>query len=128
VENNTPLDYYNRVKCILLKNERQWMICVTLSVFGPLYSLSEGLTLPKTIRNINLVLKRRRLLNVEKHLIGTLRHGTCRKVLIREAESVCLYILNKALRIGFISFNLCSLDKGCSKFERFRLALFKNRR
>jgi len=35
---------------------------------------------------------------------------------------------NKALRIGFISFNLSSLDKGCCRFERFRTALFKNRR
>jgi len=26
------------------------------------------------------------------------------------------------LRIGFISFNLSSLDKGCCRFERFRLA------
>jgi len=35
---------------------------------------------------------------------------------------------SKALRIRFISFNLSSLDKGCCRFERFRLALFKNRR
>jgi len=34
---------------------------------------------------------------------------------------------SKALRIGFI-FNLSSLDKGCCRFERFHLALFKNRR
>jgi len=30
------------------------------------------------------------------------------------------------LRIGFISFNLSSLDKGCCRFERFRLVFFKN--
>jgi len=33
---------------------------------------------------------------------------------------------SKALRIGFISFNLISLEKGCLRFERFRVALFKN--
>jgi len=33
-----------------------------------------------------------------------------------------------ALEIEFISFNLSSLEKGCLRFERFRLALFKNRR
>jgi len=33
-----------------------------------------------------------------------------------------------SLRIGFSSFNLSNLDKGCCRFERFRLALFKNRR
>jgi len=35
---------------------------------------------------------------------------------------------SKALRIGFISFKSSSLEKGCLKFERFRLALFKNHR
>jgi len=35
---------------------------------------------------------------------------------------------SKALRIGFISFNLSSLDKGYCRFESFRLALFKNHR
>jgi len=35
---------------------------------------------------------------------------------------------SKALRIGFISFELSSLEKSCLRFERFRLALFKNRR
>jgi len=34
---------------------------------------------------------------------------------------------SKALRIRFISFNLSGTDKGCLRFERFRLALFKNR-
>jgi len=29
----------------------------------------------------------------------------------------------EALKIGFISFNLSSLDKGCCRFERFRPAL-----
>jgi len=35
---------------------------------------------------------------------------------------------SKALRIGFISFNLSSLEKGCLRFELLRLELFKNRR
>jgi len=35
---------------------------------------------------------------------------------------------SKALRIEFIYFYLSSLDKGYCSFERFRLALFKNRR
>jgi len=34
---------------------------------------------------------------------------------------------SKALRIRFIPFNLSSLDKGCCRFERFRLALFKTK-
>jgi len=41
---------------------------------------------------------------------------------------VTIKIFIKALRIGFNSFNLSILYKGCCKFERFRLALFKNRR
>jgi len=36
--------------------------------------------------------------------------------------------ISKVLRIGFISFNLSSLDKGCCRFKHFRLALFKNHR
>jgi len=35
-------------------------------------------------------------------------------------------VIRYTLRIGFISFNLSSLGKGCYKFERFRLALFEN--
>jgi len=35
---------------------------------------------------------------------------------------------SKALKIGFISFNLISLEKSCWRFEGFRLVLFKNHR
>jgi len=37
-----------------------------------------------------------------------------------------MHNFSKALKIGFISFNLSSLKKSCWRFERFHLALFKN--
>jgi len=46
----------------------------------------------------------------------------------RALQEKSLNCIIKALRIEFISFNLSSLEKGCLRFERFRLALFKNRR
>jgi len=42
------------------------------------------------------------------------------------ANRFSLFIPDEALKIGFISFDLSCLEKGCYRFERFRLALFKN--
>jgi len=67
------------------------------------------------------------IVDLGRRICNLLRISTNLAILVSRLKRIfVVQNFSKALRIGFISFNLSSLDKGCCRFEHFRLALFKN--